>query len=176
MAATVRISHVTGAAATPAFANAEGGARYGRDEVLASATPVPRPAATGTAYSWAKVYCLEVTTTDPATSMSNFRYRMSAAPQTGFTLWFNDMGATYAQSTAPIGADSATNDADPDGVGPFVAAATADTQYDAGSYATSTLGRKGDFIAIGAGVSNLYTAGANPSAALPNLVITFDEA
>jgi len=155
------------------LANAETGAKYNREESLAGATtPITVPIATGTAFSWPKVFRLEVTTIDAATSISNFRHRISAATGTGLKLWFIDNGATYTQVTAVASADAGTNDATPTG---YTAAPTADAVYDAASYAAGTTGGKGDYIRYALGVSNLYVGGAGSAVALPNLVFTYDE-
>ena len=172
MAAVVRASYVSGAAATPVFATAETGAKYNREESLAgSTTPVPKPNATGTAYSWGKVFALEVTTAD-TTTISNRRHRISAAPAAGLTLWFRDLAATYAQVTGPLAADNTTtNDAAPTG---YTAAPTTNSAYDTAAV-TAALGRNGDYLEYGLGVSNLYTGGAGTAIALPDLVLVYDE-
>ena len=171
MAAVVRASYASGAG--PALANAETGAKYNREESLAgAATPITVPLATGTAFSWPKVFRLEVTTIDAATSISNFRHRISAATGTGLKLWFKDDAAVYAQVTAVAAADAGTNDATP---ATYTAAPTADAVYDAASYSAGTTGGKGDYIRYALGVSNLYVGGAGSAIALPNLIFTFDE-
>ena len=170
MAATVRVSIATGTG--PTLASAESGAVYGRDEALASTVPVPKPTAAGTNYSYHKVYRIEVTATD-ATTISNFRYRMSGTPSTGLTLWFRDDGTTYTRGNSALTDNATTNDAAPSG---FSAAATTNTAYDAGSYAASSTGGKGDYFSIALGVSNNYAGGAGAAIALPNLIVTYDEA
>ncbi len=171
MAAVVRASYASGAG--PTLATAETGAKYGREESLAGATtPIPVPTATGTAFSWPKIYRLEVTTLDAATSISNFRHRISAATATGLKLWFVDNGATYTQVAAVAAADSGTNDSTP---ATYTAAPTTDTVYDAASYSAGSTGGKGDYIRYALGVSNLYVGGAGSAIALPSLVFTYDE-
>lgn len=169
MAAVVRASYASGAG--PTLANAETGAKYNREESLAGATtPVPVPTATGTAFSWGKVFCLEVTTAD-TTSISNKRHRISAAPTTGLALWFKDDGATYTRVTAAAAADAGTNGATPAG---YTAAPTSDTVYDAASV-TAALGRVSDYLTYALGVSNNYAGGAGAAVALPSLILTYDE-
>lgn len=171
-AAIVRASYASGVG--PTLATAETGARYNREESLAGATtPVPVPVATGTNFSWPKVFRLEVTTIDAATSISNFRHRISAATGTGLKLWFIDNGVTYTQVAAVAAADSGTNDSTPAG---YTAAPTTDTVYDAVSYPAGTVGGKGDYIRYALGVSNLYVGGAGSAVALPSLVVSYDEA
>lgn len=172
MAAVVRASYASGVG--PTLATAETGAKYSREESLAGATtPVPKPVATGTAFSWPKVFRLEVTTIDAATSISNFRHRISAAPATGLALWFRDDAAVYTQVTAVASADAGTNGATPTG---YTAAPTADAVYDAASYSAGTVGGKGDYIRYALGVSNTYAGSAGSAIALPDLLLTYDEA
>lgn len=171
MAAVVRLSFASGVG--PALTNAETGAKYGLEESLAGATtPIPVPTATGTNFSWPKVFRYEVTTIDAATSIGNFRHRISAAPATGLKLWFRDDGATYVRSTAVAAASSGTNDFTPAG---YTTAPTSDTVYDAASYSAGTTGGKGDYLSYALGVSALYTGGANSATALPSLITTIDE-
>lgn len=171
MAAVVRASIATGAG--PTLATAETGSKFNREDTLAGTTPIPVPSATGTAFSYKKTFRLEVTTLDAATSISNFRHHIASAPGTGLKLWFKDPGTTYAQATAVAAADSGTNDSTPAG---YTTAPTTATVYDAASYAASSTGGKGDYIEYALGVSNLYVSGAGSAIALPNLVLTYDEA
>lgn len=172
MAATVRASYASGAG--PTLANAETGWKYNREETLAgTSAPIPKPNATGTAFSYPKPVRLEVTATD-ATSISNLRHRIASAPSAGLKLWFRDDGATYQRGNALAAADNGTtDDATPSG---YTAAPTSDTVYDSGSYSASSTGGKGDYLSYALGVSNLYTGGAGSAIALPNLILTYDEA
>ena len=171
-AATVRASYASGAG--PTLATAETGWKYNREETLAGTTaPIPKPNATGTAFSWPKVARLEVTTLDAATSISNLRHRIQSAPSTGLKLWYRDDATTYTRSTAIASADSGTDDSTPAG---YTTCPTSDTVYDSGSYAASSTGGKGDYLSFALGVSNLYVGGAGSAIALPNLVLTYDEA
>jgi hypothetical protein len=171
MAAVVRASYASGAG--PTLATAETGAKYNREETLAGTTaPIPKPNATGTAFSWPKVMRLEVTTLD-ATSISNFRHNIASAPSTGLALWFKDDATTYTQVAALAAADAGTNGATPAG---YTVCPTTATSWDAGSYSASTTGGKGDYIRFALGVDNLYVGGAGSAIALPNLIFTYDEA
>jgi len=155
------------------LADSISGAKYNLEESLAGGTtPVAVPTATGTNFSWHKVFRYEVTTIDAATSIGNFRHRISAAPATGLKLWFRDDGATYTRATAVAATSSGTNDSAPAG---FTAAPTTDTVYDAASYSAGTTGGKGDYLSYALGVSALYVGGAGSATALPNLISTFDE-
>lgn len=170
MAATVRASYASGAG--PTLATAETGATYNREETLAGTTaPIPKPNATGTAFSWPKVFRLEVTASD-STSLSNLRHRIASAPSAGLKLWYRDDGTSYQRSTAIAAADSGSDDSTPAG---YTAAPTSDTQYDAGPHAASSTGGKGDYLSYALGVSNLYVGGAGSAISLPNLILTYDE-
>jgi len=171
MAAVVRASYANSTG--PTLASAEGGWKFNREETLAGTTAIPKPTATGTAFSWSKPSRLEVTTLDAATSISNFRHRIASAPATGLKLWFRDDGATYARGNALAAADSGTDDSTPAG---YTASPTTDTVYDAASYSAGTTGGKGDYLSHALGVSNLYVGGAGSAIALPNLILTYDEA
>jgi hypothetical protein len=171
MAATVRASYESGAG--PTLVSAETGAKFNREETLAGTTPVPKPNATGTNFSYPKSYRLEVTATD-TTSISNFRHNMSSSPATGLKLWFRDDGATYQRPNAVAAADNGTtDDATPSG---YTVESTSAAVYDAASYATSSTGGKGDHLSVALGISNLYVGGAGGAIALPNEVLTYDEA
>lgn len=171
MAAVVRASYASGAG--PTLATAETGAKYNREESLAGTTaPIPKPTATGTAFSWPKVFRLEVTTLDAATSLSNLRHHIASAPSAGLKLWFKDDATTYTQVAAAAAADSGTDDSTP---ATYTAAPTSAAVYDAGSYSAGSTGGKGDYIRYALGVSNLYVGGAGSAIALPNLIFTYDE-
>jgi hypothetical protein len=169
MAAITRIGYASGAG--PTFSNAETGIVYNREETLAGATnPVVKLNATGTAFSWPKVLCLEVTTAD-TTSISNRRHHIASAPATGLRLWFRNDGNTYTRATANAAVDSGTNDSTPAG---YTAAPTTATSYDATSVTAAT-GRNGSYLSYAFGVSNLYLGGASTGVSLPSLTLTYDE-
>ena len=172
MAAVVRLSYASGAG--PSLTSAETGIKYNREETLAGTTaPIPRPVATGTAFSYSKAFRLEVTTSD-ATSLSNLRLQYSgSAPATGLALWYRDDATTYQRPNALAAADSGTNGSTPAG---YTAMPASPTSYDAGSYSASTTGAKGDYFSTALGVSNNYAGGAGSAIALPDLVVTYDEA
>jgi hypothetical protein len=171
MAATVRLSYASGAG--PTLATAETGIKYNREESLAGTTaPIPRPVATGTAFSYTKAFRLEVTTGD-ATNLSNLRLQYSgSAPATGLALWYRDDATTYQRPNALAAADAGTNGATPSG---FTAMPSSPTSYDSGSYSASSTGGKGDYFSTALGVSNNYAGGAGSAIALPDLMVTFDE-
>jgi hypothetical protein len=178
--ATTQGQNATGASAT--WANAETGAKFNREDTLAGTTPVPAPTATGTNYSWRKYFALAVTATS-TTSISNRRLNASSAPSTGLTLWYRTYAvASYAQAAVGnMPAAGGTNGATPAVAGTpatpaYAAVPTTATQYDAASVATSATGPNGQLLDVVCGVDNLYTGGANNAAALPNIVITYDEA
>lgn len=171
MSAVVRASYAS--TATPTYASAEGGAKYNREESLAGATtPIPKPNSAGSNYSYAKPFRLEVTTSD-TTTLSNLRHRIASAPAAGLKLWFIDDGATFVRGNVALTDNGTTDDAAPAGA---TVAPTSDTVYDATGASASSTGPKGDFIRYILGVSNLYLGGAGSAIALPNLILTYDEA
>ncbi len=171
MAATVRASIATGAGAT--LASAETGIKFNRDESQTGTTaPIPKPTATGTAFSWPKVLTLEITVADAATSISNRRIHRASAPSAGLALWYRDDAAVYNRPVAVASADSGTDDSTPTG---YTAMPSTATVYDAASSAATPTGRSGDYVAVALGVSNLYVGGAGSAIALPNIVVTYDE-
>ncbi len=171
MAAVVRAAYASGVG--PILANAETGAKYNLEESLAGGgTQVNVPTATGTNFSWPKVFRPEVVTADAATSLTNLRHHIAAAPATGLRLWSRDDGVTYVRSTAPAAASSGANDAAPAG---YITAPTVATVYDAGVFAASSVGGKGDYLSYALGVSNLYLGGGGPSITLPTVFLTYDE-
>lgn len=171
MAATWRIGYVSGV--SPALATAETGIIYNQEASLAgTAARVPWPTATGTVFSWPKVFRVEVTAPD-ATTLSNLRIDYEgSAPATGLALWWKDDGATYHQATGEADAPSSANGATPAG---YSALPASPTQYDSGSHSAGTIGGKGDYFRVALGVSNTYAGGAGEAIALPDLRITLDE-
>jgi hypothetical protein len=170
MAATVRASIATGAG--PTLASAEGGAKYNREDSLAgTSSPIPRPTATGTAFSYRKTFCLEVTGTD-TTSISNRKIHFAAGITTGLAMWYIDLGDTYTQAAAAADTDSGSNGATPSG---YTAMPTSATLFDSGSDVTSGAGRSGDYVGVALGVSNNYAGGAGSAISLPTLTLTYDE-
>jgi hypothetical protein len=171
MAAGVRLSYASSTG--PTLGTAETGIKYNREETVAGTTPIPRPTATGTAFSWSKPFRLEIIATD-TTSISNFRLNYTgSAPATGLALWYRDDVTTYQRGNALAAADTGTNGATPAG---YSSMTTSPYTYDAGSYSTSTPGGKGDYFSTALGVSNNYAGGAGSAIALPDLVVTYDEA
>lgn len=170
MAATVRLSYASGAG--PTLASAETGIKYNQEESLAgTGAPIPRPTATGTEFSWPKVFCLEVTASD-STSISNRRLHINAGETTGLELFYRDDGDTYTQVTAEADSPSGSNGATPTG---YTSAPESATQYDAGSDSAGSTGRSGDYFRMALAVSNTYAGGAGSAISLPSLVVTYDE-
>ncbi len=170
MPATLRLSYASGAG--PVLATAETGIKYNREETLAGTTaPIPRPVATGTAFSWPKVVTLEVTATD-ATTISNRKVHISGAEDAGLEVFYRDDGDVYTRSTAIAAADAGTDGATPAG---YTSAPTSATVYDAGSDSAGVTGRSGDYVSLALAVSNTYAGGAGSAIALPDVIVTFDE-
>lgn len=171
MAATVRLSYWSGAG--PTASTAETGALYNQEESLAgTGAPIPRPTATGTEFSWHKVFALEVTAGD-STSISNRRLNYNgSAPATGLGLFYKDDADTYTRSTAEADTATGSNGSTPTG---YSAMPSSPTSYDAGVDSASSTGRSGDYFRTALGVSNNYSGGAGSSIALPDLDVTYDE-
>jgi hypothetical protein len=171
MAAVVRLDYANGAG--PTLGSAEGGVKYNREETVAGTTPIPRPTATGTAFSYSKPFRLNVTTAD-ATNISNLRLHTPGAPATGLKLWYRDDATTYQRGNAVAAADSGTDDSTPAG---YTVMPTTATVYDAGSYSANSTGGKGDYFSTALGVASTYAGGAGSAIAVPSpLTVTYDEA
>jgi hypothetical protein len=171
MAATMRATYWSGAG--PSATTAEGGFKFNREETVAGTTPIPKPNATGTNYSYNKPISLEVTGADAGTSTSNRRIHRSSAPAAGITMWMRDDADTYQRGNAVAAADNGTtNDATPSGYSAMPSSATV---YDAASDSNAATGRSGDYVSVAVGISNLYLGGAGSAVAVPNIVLTYDE-
>lgn len=171
MAATWRIGYASGAG--PSLANAETGIVYNQEESLAGTTaPIPRPTATGTEFSWPKVFRVEVTGTD-STTLSNLRVSYDgSAPAAGLALWWKDDGASYTQVAAEADSPSGSNGATPTGYNDLTATPEV---YDATGASAGTTGGKGDYFRVALGIDNTYAGGAGSDIALPDLEVTLDE-
>lgn len=174
MAATVQARIFTGASEGTG-ANAETGIKFNREDTQTGTTPIPKPTATGTNYSWKKILGIYVTAGGGSTTISNRKIRRASAPSAGLTLHFKPDVVTYAQATSGnMPADNTTtDDATPSG---YTAMTTTFQDYDTASEAATNSDRNGDFVEVVAGVSNLYTGGAGSAIALPNIELQYDEA
>ena len=171
MAAVVRASY--GSSTGPTLVTAESGFKFNREESVAGTTPVPKPNASGTNYSFNKPLTLEVLTGD-ATAISNRRLHRNAAPAAGITMWYRDDADTYQRGNAVAAADNGTtNDATPSGYTTMPSSATV---YDAASDSAASTGRSGDYLSVATGLSNLYLGGASNNVSVPSIILTYDEA
>lgn len=168
-AAVVRISISTGAAAGT-MAAAEASTVYNREDTLTGTTPVPKPTAAGTKFSWHKNLHLDVTTAG-TTNISNRNVKLGGAPSAGLKLYFLS-SAVFAQAALAAADNATTDDAAPAG---FTLLSTTDQVYDAASVATP-LGKNGNYLRTALGLSNLYVGGAGNNIALPSLTLQYDEA
>lgn len=154
-------------------ATAETGIKFNRDDTATGTTaPIPKPVATGTAFSWPKNLGLYVTAGGGSTTISNRRVRMSAAAATGLALWWK-AAAAYAQATAVAAADSGTNGSTP---ATYTSMTTSDQVWQAAGVAATTSARNGDLVVTALGVANNYVGGAGTAVALPDIILTYDEA
>lgn len=167
-----------------AWANAETGIKFNADDTQVGTTaPIQVPTATGTNFSWLKHLALFVTTTG-TTNMSNRRVSLSVAEATGLSLWWRTLAVgSYVQSTGTLGAAegnrpaaTGTNTGPPVGATTFTRATTSLVVYDASSIATSSSAVNGLMCIMCLGVDNLYVGGAGNAIALPNIILTYDEA
>lgn len=111
-------------------------------------------------------------TTTSSTAITNRRISMSGAPATGLTLHYK--AAAYAQpASGNMPAAAGTNDATP---ATYTLMTTSAVLYDNASVSTGSAGRNGSMVLVVLGVSNLFTGGAGSATALPNIVLTYDEA
>lgn len=173
MAAVVNARYHSGAS-EGAGADAETGIKFNREDTQTGTTPVPKPTATGTAYSWLKTGSLRVTSGGGATSLSNRKTRVASAPTAGLKLHFKDGGDTYAQSTSGnMPADAGTDGAVP---ATFTEMSTTFQTWDATSEAATDSTRNGNLIIFVLGVDSTYAGGAGSAIALPNIELQYDEA
>ncbi len=165
------ISNSTG----PTDGSAEGGIIFGRDDSVGSTTPVPKPNASGTNYSWYKMLSLKVTSGGGSTSLLNRKVRWATAPTTGLTGDFlTTAPSAYTQATSgnkPTD-DASVNDAAPTG---YTQLSTSFQTYDSATVAATNSTKNGKFCQTIAGISNLYLGGAGSSIALPNIELQYDE-
>lgn len=171
MAATVDTRINTGA--TPTVATAEGGGvGWGlADAKDASATPVTVPTATGTTFTYAKTFHLEVTAGGGTTSISQRKIRFATAPATGLLGWWK-AAATYTQATGAAAVDSGSNGATPSG---YTSLTTSFQTWDATSAAATNSTKNGQYVVVALGVDNTYAGGASASAAVPNIELQYLE-
>lgn len=174
MAAAVKVYIATGAGPTNADAEATG-IKFNREDTAVGTTPIPKPTAAGTNYSWYKSLFLQVESGGGSTSLSNRKIRFATAPSTGLTGFFKDGGATYAQATTgnKPADNGTTNDATP---ATWTALSTTFQNWDVATVAATNATRNGNYVLVDAGVSNNYAGGAGSAIALPNLEVQYDEA
>jgi hypothetical protein len=171
MAAVVQAQISVGSG--PTTSSAEGGITFGRDDNVTSTAPIPKPTATGTAYSWAKSLLLMVTSGGGSTSISDRQIKLGSSPNTGIYPFFKDGGASYAQATTVLAADSGTQGATPS---TWTALTTSPQTWHAASVAAVNSTRNGNYVLVGLGVGDNYAGGASSAAAVPDLVLSYTEA
>lgn len=186
MAATTKAYGFTGSGPTGATVDSADSAsiKFGRDDTLVSTTPIPIPTATGTKFSYIKWVGLDVTGT-AATSLSNRKVSIAGSPSipTGCSMWQGGGSTTYTQQNGTQGtaaanypADSASNGATPANQTnqTWAALTTTPTVYDSSSASTGSTGLNGKYLGLMFGVDNTFTGGGG-AAALPNVVLQYDE-
>ncbi len=171
-AATTQAQIGTGASVS--WANVETGCTFNLADSATATTPITVPTATGTVFSWIKNLAIAVTVTG-TTAMTNRTVKMGSSPSTGLALFFKDVAqASYAQAASGNRpSSSGSNGATPAG---YTAMTTSAQQWDNTSHATSSTGPNGDMCVVVLGVDNTYSGGAGSAIALPNIVLSYDEA
>ncbi len=163
-----------GTGGSVSWANAEGGVTFNLADNITSTTPIAIPTATGTNFSWIKNLVIAVTVTG-TTALTNRTIKMGSSPSTGLALFWKDVAvASYAQAASgnrPTA--SGSNGATPAG---YTAMTTSAVQYDNTSHVSSASGPNGDMAVCVIGVDNTYVGGAGSAIALPNIVLSYDEA
>ncbi len=163
-----------GTGASVSWANAEGGISFNLADSITSTTPVAIPTTTGTNFSWLKNLAVAVTVTG-TTTITNRTIKMSTTTTTGLALFWKDVAvASYAQAASgnrPTA--SGSNGATPSG---YTAMTTSTQQWDNTGHVTSASGPNGDMVVVVLGVDNTYVSGAGSAIALPNIVLSYDEA
>lgn len=173
MAATIRMSYYGANASEPAGVTAESGFKFNKADSISGTTPISKPTATGTAFSYVKQLALEVTGTG-TTTIGTLQVKMGSSPSTGLGLHFLG-NATYLDQTGGTGAgsDSGSNGASPSG---YSAMTTSYQTYDATTgISTGSTGRKGTFCRTVCGVDNNYAGGAGTGISLPDISIQYTE-
>jgi len=162
-----------GTGGSVAWANAEGGVKWNREDTIGGLSTTPIPTATGTAYTWIKNIVLSVTVAG-TTAITNRRVSLASVASTGLFLHWKALAVgSYAQAAVGnLPASSGSNGAVPAG---YTLMSTTAAQYDNTSVATSGTGPNGMMAVIVAAVDNTFIIGAGV-AALPNVVLTYDEA
>ena len=127
-------------------------------------------------------YLALVVTVAGTTNISNRRISIASAITTGLQLlWLNQ--ATYTQNAGTQGTgagqypadDTAANGTIP-GTPAWAAVTTTLQQWDNTSTSTGSTGKNGNYVETTLQISNAYTGGAGNAIALPNVVLTYDEA
>jgi hypothetical protein len=165
----------------PTNANCESALKFNRVDTATGTTPIPIPTTTGTKFSWHKAIGLYCVSGGGSTSASNLNVKMGSAATTGLYLWFTDFhDSTYHQATTVASADAGTQNSTPAGGGIYAASWTAMTTsnqvYDASGAALTNSAFCGKYCVVCLGVGDNYAGGAGSAIALPNIVLTYDEA
>lgn len=181
-AATVRASYFGASGTEPAGSTAETGIVFSRSDAKAPSagtSPIPKPTATGTAFSWIMQLALEVTATG-TTSITNRKIAASGAFTSGLNVFFGVQGTYRQPASGNKPSDSGSNGATPATAGAgapasYAAVTTTPATVDNASVATSGAGRNGGFAECVFAVDNTYAGGAG-AISLGNLLFTYDEA
>jgi len=181
-AAVCRLDYYNGSSPTftggsYAGVTAEGGIKFNLDDTLTGTTPIPIPTATGTNFSWIKNLALDVTTAG-TTSISNRRIYLGSSPSTGLNVFYKSVvTGSYAQAASgnrPTA--SGSNGATPAGYTVMATSLGGSTAYDASSVSSATQGVNGSLAVCVAAVDFSFAGGPGSATALPNILLSYDEA
>ncbi len=163
-----------GTGSSVSWASAEGGIKFNLEDTATGTTPIAIPTATGTNFSWIKNLVLSVTVTG-TTTISNRRIDMSTTTTTGLALWWKAVAvASYAQAASGNRpASSGSNGATPAG---YTSMTTSLQVYDNTGVSTGSTGPNGSMAVCVTGTDNTYVSGPGNAIALPNILLTYDEA
>lgn len=184
-AATLQAAVYHGATLTPTVTNAESGIVFNRSDDEAGTVRVPVPAnIPGSNYANYKMLRLNVTVAG-TTTISNFGYRKSGSEPSGVKFFAAvSPPSVYAQCTGTAGAlgnrppDSVAalaSSPDPNTPSGYIPVEASVTSFDAGAYSTAATGALGNFLQVLLGISHLYAGGPSAGAALPSLILQYDE-
>lgn len=173
MGATVQIKIANGLTNSPTISDISSGFTFGRDDLLQSATSIPKPEYVGTHFSYYKTLYLLVSSGGGTTSIANRKIRIETSPAIGIYMYFKNGGSSYSQASGVISPDNtASNGYIPAG---WEYLSTTFSTWDGSSVSATNNTRNGNYVLIAIGVSNNYIGGAGSSITIPNIILQYDE-
>lgn len=148
-----------------------------------TATPITLPTAGNRKFSELRYLALYTASGGGSTTLSNLKASWASGPSAGLTGHFLTGGqATYTQNNGTQGASAGNypaDDAVTTGTAPtgYTALTTTPQSYDATGGAATNSAKSGKYLQMVTAVDGTnYVGGGNLTTALPNIVITYDEA